>query len=81
MTLSQETSKLLVPKYLELATEIIQSAMTDPAHWSIWVQKRHLIGFRSKTLEIWNGGEMKEKKKKKKRLDKEALCERLKTPK
>ena len=30
MILSLLTSKLLVPKYLELATEIIQSAMTDP---------------------------------------------------
>ena len=30
MILSLLTSKLLVTKYLELATEIIQSAMTDP---------------------------------------------------
>ena len=30
MILSLLTSKLLVPIYLELATEIIQSAMTDP---------------------------------------------------
>ena len=30
MILSLLSTKLLVPKYPELATEIIQSAMTDP---------------------------------------------------
>ena len=37
MILSLLTSKLLVPKYLELATEIIQSAMTDPVQesWNV----------------------------------------------
>ena len=37
MILSLLTSKLLVPKYLELATEIIQSAMTDPVVVSTYV--------------------------------------------